>query len=632
MIIIFGTIILIVLVIFVILAINNQIDYKIPILFMFFVLVSAPFVHLDKNIVQLEKFTNSSLDIYYLNQKKTKASECNECAGICDDEEQVGNKNENYVPLLDPLKLNLEKKKLKSIMIERLIVKRDYFDCSINGQTFDNEDPLNLIQVDIEGKIKHRVLKNRFEIDKVFDSTKDNTYIILITFGKLTVQKSELNLDIDSKSDNSTSIFIVFKTNDEYKFILKQENAVGLSHLHGYKLFNNREFQMIDFQGKIHDKTVKLESDKKYIYKNSMISSHNTKIKQYLVFSNENNQSFVYLSSNQDNIELYDYKKTDGNEIVDITLLNTHNPQQWDVEFVLANFGGNNFYIKTSSYPTFYLEVVDNEIKMNMYKGGANQYWKLEKMAGENLFTIQHSKTGMFLSYQMSDGYLYKNNGSVYLTEEGMNWNIEANTIIDKSITINDNDWIEITSPDDFVNEGNPIFVLKGKVNGKMINLSSKGRTTWDQKYSPIWNGEYIYYGTVANNNNYLRIKLDKNGNGTVQDPYLGITINIVNIGADILYGRIKKGSLNGIDLRNFTVILEMVPEKYEYKGLKESYPVKIRYLLIGDNKIYSLGSSSLDNLDSYATKKDGNIVIYSNLLEAKGIQVDTKLSTPKLN
>ena len=632
MIIIFGTIILIVLVIFVILAINNQIDYKIPILFMFFVLVSAPFVHLDKNIVQLEKFTNSSLDIYYLNQKKTKASECNECAGICDDEEQVGNKNENYVPLLDPLKLNLEKKKLKSIMIERLIVKRDYFDCSINGQTFDNEDPLNLIQVDIEGKIKHRVLNNRFEIDKVFDSTKDNTYIILITFGKLTIQNPELNLDIDSKSDNSTSIFIVFKTNDEYKFILKQENAVGLSHLHGYKLFNNREFQMIDFQGKIHDKTVKLESDKKYIYKNSMISSHNTKIKQYLVFSNENNQSFVYLSGNQDNIELYDYKKTDGNEIVDITLLNTHNPQQWDVEFVLANFGGNNFYIKTSSYPTFYLEVVDNEIKMNMYKGGANQYWKLEKMAGENLFTIQHSKTGMFLSYQMSDGYLYKNNGSVYLTEEGMNWNIEANTIIDKSITINDNDWIEITSPDDFVNEGNPIFVLKGKVNGKMINLSSKGRTTWDQKYSPIWNGEYIYYGTVANNNNYLRIKLDKNGNGTVQDPYLGITINIVNIGADILYGRIKKGSLNGIDLRNFTVILEMVPEKYEYKGLKESYPVKIRYLLIGDNKIYSLGSSSLDNLDSYATKKDGNIVIYSNLLEAKGIQVDTKLSTPKLN
>ena len=165
MIIIFGTIILIVLVIFVSLAINKQIDYKIPILFMFFVLVSAPFVHLDKNIVQLEKFTNSSLDIYYLNQKKTKASECNECAGICDDEEQVGNKNENYVPLLDPLKLNLEKKKLKSIMIERLIVKRDYFDCSINGQTFDNEDPLNLIQVDIEGKIKHRVLKNRFEID-----------------------------------------------------------------------------------------------------------------------------------------------------------------------------------------------------------------------------------------------------------------------------------------------------------------------------------------------------------------------------------------------------------------------------------------------------------------------------------
>ena len=75
-----------------------------------------------------------------------------------------------------------------------------------------------------------------------------------------------------------------------------------------------------------------------------------------------------------------------------------------------------------------------------------------------------------------------------------------------------------------------------------------------------------------------------------------------------------------------------MVPEKYEYKGLKESYPVKIRYLFIGENKIYSLGSKDLDNLDSYATKKDGNIVIYSNLLEAKGIQVNEKLARPKLN
>ena len=598
---------------------------------------------------------------------------------------------------------------------------------------------MNLIQVDVEGKIKHHVLKNRFEIEKVFDSTKDNTYIILITSGKLTVKKPEYNLDIDLKSDDSTSITIIFKSQGEYTSVLKRQNEVGLSHLHGYKLFDNREFQMIDFQGKIYDKPVKLESDKKYTYKNSLISSHNTKTKQYLVFSNENNQSFVYLSGSRNELELYDYKKTDGNEITDITLLNTNNPQRWDIEFVQTNFGGQNFYIKTSSYPTFYLEVVDNEIKMNMYRGGSNQYWKLNKTSGRNLFMIQHSKTGMFLSYQMSDGYLYKNNGSVYLTESGMEWNIDSNTIIDKSIMISENDWIEITSPNDFVNEGNPIFEIKGKINGKMINLSSKGRTSWEQKYSPIWNGDYIYYGTNMNNKtnmnnrpnnfkcfnnilapvrinnkgdvecaavdgrnclwsnniescnnfikqyenssqlkplvcgemhkslyggtgydlsyhwcslgkkqliessnnlntntntnmNYLTIKLDKNGNGTIKDPFLGITINVANIGADILYGRIRRGNLNGIDLRNFTVILEMVPEKYEYKGLKESYPVKIRYLLIGDNKIYSLSSSNLDNLDSYATKKDGDIVVYSNLLEAKGIQVNEKLARPKLN
>jgi hypothetical protein len=627
MIIIFGSIILIILVIFIILAINKQIDYKIPILFMFFVLVSAPFIHLDKNIIQLEKFTNSSLDIYYTNQKKTKASECNECAGICDDKEQTNNKNELYIPLLDPLKLKIETKKLKPIIIEYLVVKKEYFDCSINGQKFDNEDPLNLIQIDVEGKIKHHVLKNESEIMKLFKSTKDNTYIILITFGKLTIKNTNYNLDIDFKSDESTSITIVFKSQDEYNQVLKKYNKSGLSHLHGYKLFDNRDFKMINFEGKLYDKPVKLESEKKYIYKNSLISSHNTKTKQHLVFSNENNQSFVYLSGNTNQLELYDYKKTDGNEIMDITLLNTNNPQKWDIEFVQSNYGGQNSYIKTSSYPIFYLEVVDNEIKMNMYRGGSNQYWKLIKTSGRNLFTIQHSKTGMFLSYQMNDGYLYKNNGSVYLTENGMEWNIESNMSTE---IISNNDWIEITSPNDFVNEGKPIFDLKGRINGKIINLSSNGRTTWNQKYSPIWNGDYIYHGTVINNNNYLQIKLDKNGNGTVKDPLLGITIKVSNVGADILYGSIKKGSLNGIDLKNFTVILEMVPEKYVYRGLKESYPVKIRYLLIGDNKIYSLSSSSLDNLDSYATKKEGNIVIYSNLMESKGIQIDEKLAKPK--
>jgi hypothetical protein len=628
MIIIFGTIILIVLVIFIILAINKQIDYKIPILFMFFILVSAPFIHLDKNIVQLEKFTNSSLDIYYTNQKKTKASECNECAGICDDEERSDNKNEFYIPLLDPLKMNIETRRLKSIMIERLIVRRNYFDCSINRQIFDNEAPLNLIRVDVEGKINHRVLKDRLEIEREFNATKDNTFIILTTSGKLSFKKPKYMLNINSRNDNSTSISIVFKSNDEYREILTRQNV---SHLHGYRLFNQREFRMFNFQGKIYDKPVELESDKKHIYKNSLISSHNTPIKQFLVFSNENNQSFVYLSSSRNPLELYDYKKTDGNEITDITMLNTNNPQRWDIEFVQANFGGQNFYIKTSSYPTFYLEVVDNEIKMNMYKGGSDQYWKLEKVSGRNLFTIQHSKTGMFLSYQTSHGYLYRNNGSVFLTERGMTWNIQSNTIIDKTLTISENDWIEITSPNDFVNEGNPVFILRGRVNGRMIDMSSKGRTTWEEKYSPIWNGRYIYYGTTINNNNYLTIRLDKNGNGTVRDPFLGITINVNNIGADILYGRIRSGSLNGINLRNFSVVLEMVPEKYEYRGIRESYPVKIRYLIIGDNRIYSLGSSSLDNLDSYTTKKDGDIVIYSNLMEAKGIQVNERLARPKL-
>jgi hypothetical protein len=94
---------------------------------------------------------------------------------------------------------------------------------------------------------------------------------------------------------------------------------------------------------------------------------------------------------------------------------------------------------------------------------------------------------------------------------------------------------------------------------------------------------------------------------------------------------KLNKNDASNINFEKMNVVLEMVPEKYEYRGIKESYPVKIRYLLIGDNKIYSLGSSNLDNLDSYATKKKGDIIIYSNLMEAKGIQVDEKLARPKL-
>ena len=47
------------------------------------------------------------------------------------------------MPLLDPVKLNIEKKKLKSIIIKRLIVQKEEFDSLINEQTFiDCSHPL----------------------------------------------------------------------------------------------------------------------------------------------------------------------------------------------------------------------------------------------------------------------------------------------------------------------------------------------------------------------------------------------------------------------------------------------------------------------------------------------------------
>jgi len=193
----------------------------------------------------------------------------------------------------------------------------------------------------------------------------------------------------------------------------------------------------------------------------------------------------------------------------------------------------------------------------------------------------------------------------------------------------------EIVSPTDYANDKNPSFNLSGNVRGKFIDLSSKGRTYWNPQYTAMWNGKWIYYGTVATYGQFKEVKKTKflhinlnsdTGTGTLKDEYFNYSIPIKNIGSNILYGTINSGTLSG-----FTVYLNMIDEKLNYSNPSQSYPVKMRYLVFdSNNNIFNLSSGNFNNLSGYSTKFDGNFLVLSNFLEASGVPVDIDLALPK--
>ena len=184
--------------------------------------------------------------------------------------------------------------------------------------------------------------------------------------------------------------------------------------------------------------------------------------------------------------------------------------------------------------------------------------------------------------------------------------------------------------PTDYGTVQNPSYKISGNVKGKNIIIESKGRTLWEPSYSPIWNGKWIYYGSVSsykatldiNTVKFLIVKIDNNGNGQVEDEYLNYRMNIINAGSDILTGIIPSGEYIG-----FRAILKLIPSDLKYTDPSESYPVKMRYFIQKDKKRYNLSSGNIYNMEGYSTKFDGNKLILSNFLEASGIQSDPNLA-----
>jgi hypothetical protein len=235
------------------------------------------------------------------------------------------------------------------------------------------------------------------------------------------------------------------------------------------------------------------------------------------------------------------------------------------------------------------------------------------------------------LGYSDFDGYLYKDDGSVFLSKSSNYiWNIKKilesniNRNIIESFEANRPNLLQTTeNPADFGSVENPTWNISETIN-------SKGRTVWDSTYSSIWSGKWIYNGTVEtykatldiNNVKFLIIKIDQNGDGIIEDEYYKYKMNVINAGSNILTGIIPSGEYKG-----YRAILKMIPTDLKYSDPSKPFPIKMRYYIQNGSTILNLSSGDIKNMNGYSTKFVGDKLILSNFLEASGIQTDPNLA-----
>jgi hypothetical protein len=387
----------------------------------------------------------------------------------------------------------------------------------------------------------------------------------------------------------------------------------------------------------------------------NIISPANANIYSTLSFTYENNTSFVYLSSRKLEDQVVLYSKSPKTDIgpVSNTYLDTERPQFWSFEPVTQIVTTPIVVIiRTYTKPYYYLDVEMNngiaEVKINRLKAALKQHWELIRDGTTGtIYKIRHILYNKYLAYSDYDGYLYKDSGSVFLTNsDKYSWNItglninQINKNVIETFTPNMNSSMKnpfqgLEVPTDYGTVENPSYELSGEVNGKNIVIKSNGRTLWESDYSLVWNGRWIYYGTVLsykatldlNKVKFLLINVDNNGNGQVEDEYLNYKMKVINAGSNILTGVIPSGEYKG-----FRAILKLLPTDLKYTDPSKPYPVKMRYFIEKDKKRYNLSSGNISNMQGYSTKFDGNKIILSNFLEASGIQTNPYLAFSKEN
>jgi hypothetical protein len=618
---------------------------------MFFLILIIPFTYLETGKKDIENYSNydqimnSSLDIYYTNQK-SKERKLNEL---------------KKVKLIDnPIQTILVQKDIKPIVL------------SINVKYYTPYIGINILTVNkniytnFSNQIALTYITNADLFDEKYDDIKTrvknfndlntlrsaivnipvNTYIIIVgnniapfrnaiqstrdifinTFKFPTtintLSSSGSFIVILSKSESSVYTKINEKFTTDNNFITITQNLIA-----DYAYFKDNGGQQFKLEATIND-FKPISSDELINSKINVISPLNSNYS--LSFTAENNESFVYLSSRQLNNQVVLYDDSEKSS----TYLDTQKPQFWSFEPVTQIVTSPLLvFIRTYSRPYFYLDAqLENGVmvlKASRFKAALRQQWEIIKDSSN--YKIRHLKSGMYLGYSDFDGYLYKDDGSVFLSKSSNYiWNIKKilesniNRNVIESFEANRPNLLQTTeNPADFGSVENPTWNISETIN-------SKGRTIWDSTYSSIWSGKWIYNGTVEtykatldiNNVKFLIIKIDQNGDGIIEDEYYKYKMNVINAGSNILTGIIPSGEYKG-----YRAILKMIPTDLKYSDPSKPFPVKMRYFIQNNSTILNLSSGDIKNMNGYSTKFVGDKLILSNFLEASGIQTDPNLA-----
>jgi len=619
---IFGLLFFVILICLIYLYYQGKISRNIPIIFMFFLILIIPFTYLEKkndieSYSDYNQVMNSSLDIYYT-KENTRESQLKELKKI--------------KLIKDPVQTIIVQKEVEPITLEFFTLYwRPYTAILINYQnkyeylysnfsnvliyTYITND--NLVNKDYM-KIKENI-KQTYSLKDLSDNldsyTPNNSYIIIIGNNGHFLHNSDVTQDVKNKLmekfkfgnwvNNNwwyTGAFIVLlsKSNGVYTsinqkftqqsyFISIKQNIMA-DPIYVEKLGDDSEFKKV--ATKPLDK--KIEEDPIIKSKINIISPSTANTNYALSFTIDNNQSFVYLSSRklEDSMSLYAKSPKEDIGPVSNTYLNTEKPQLWTFEPVTKYITYPLIvFIRTYTKPYFYLDTeLENGVmtlKASRFKGGMKQKWELIKQGTTgSIYKIRSVNSGMYLGFSDFDGYLYNDDGSVFLTKsEKYTWNIK---IISETELNNANKnliegFTETEVPSDYGSNDDPVWKITYTANGKEVTLESQGRTVWDERYSEIWNGNWIYYGTVEsykatldiNNVDFLKIKVNADGKGVVYDQFHKFKINVINAGSNILTGLIESGKYQG-----FRANFILIPTNLKYSGPIKSFPVKMRYYI----------------------------------------------------
>ncbi len=615
---------------------------------MFFLIIIIPFTYLESNKMNVESYSNynqimnSSLDIFFTNQNNEKRQ-----MDMLEKVKLINNPIQTVLVQKDiiPITLYVITKNNSPIISISLFSKEQNMNIY---SSYTNEIVMTYITIDDLYKKNYNYIKDRVKTYNNITDLKNaidfvpslDSYILvtgnnigLFTNANQTLKNSFINdyrfswLNTLSSSSGSF-ITIISKTTSNYivsytklsekytplnNFLVITQNLTSdmtLASQYGQefnKVATSEDFEPITNNPLINSKI-------------NIISPANANIYSTLSFTYENNTSFVYLSSRKLEDQVVLYSKSPKTDIgpVSNTYLDTERPQFWSFEPVTQIVTTPIVVIiRTYTKPYYYLDVEMNngiaEVKINRLKAALKQHWELIRDGTTGtIYKIRHILYNKYLAYSDYDGYLYKDSGSVFLTNsDKYSWNItglninQINKNVIETFTPNMNSSMKnpfqgLEVPTDYGTVENPSYELSGEVNGKNIVIESQGRTLWESDYSLVWNGKWIYYGTVLsykatldlNKVKFLLINVDNNGNGQVEDEYLNYKMKVINAGSNILTGVIPSGEYKG-----FRAILKLLPTDLKYTDPSKPYPVKMRYIIQKDIPKYANNSPSVTGI-----------------------------------